>query len=157
MGTIIMSGYTNNDDIATFINTVPPPPYPGNDPAPHVYDLTPTPQIQNRPRLPELRNTHLSHLPDDVTIVKFQTIVREAREIVVGRIKVPTPGNNPHAFILRRYDTDAISLTTMYKVAFPGATEEDERREMDWVRSSYDTSNTNGSRDCDAVRLAGQW
>ena len=118
-------------------------------------------------------------MPDDVTIVKFQTIVRESREIVVGRIKVPTvgiasnlrllqPGNNPHAFILRRYDTDAISLTTMYKVAFPGASEEDERREMDWVcgalglnswqvRSSYDTSNTNGSRDCDAVRLAGQW
>ena len=41
--------------------------------------------------------------------------------------------SNNHAFILRRYDTNAISLTTMYKVAFPGATEEDERREMDWV------------------------
>ena len=60
----IMSTYINNnndDDIATFINTVPPPPYPGNEPAPHVYDLTPTPQLQNRPRLPEIRNTHLTH------------------------------------------------------------------------------------------------
>ena len=43
------------------------------------------------------------------------------------------PGQNSHAFILRRYDTNAVSLTTMYKVAFPGATDEDERREMDWV------------------------
>ncbi len=29
-------------------------------------------------------------VPDDVAIVKFQTIVREGKEIVVGRIKVPT-------------------------------------------------------------------
>jgi hypothetical protein len=29
-------------------------------------------------------------VPEDVTIVKFQTIVREGKEIVVGRIKVPT-------------------------------------------------------------------
>jgi hypothetical protein len=43
---------------------------------------------------------------------------------------------NSHAFILRRYDTDAISLTTMYKVAFPGASEDDEKREMDWVSRS---------------------
>lgn len=78
------------------------------------------------------------------------------------------PGVHSHAFMLRRYDTNAISLSTMYKVAFPGATEEDERREMDWasrlgeqsswqIKSSYDIRNTNGGRGCDAVRLAGQW
>lgn len=81
------------------------------------------------------------------------------------------PGNNAHAFILRRYDTNAISLTTMFKVAFPGASEEDERREMDWVsdgshldksltlqvKSSFDMRDTNGGRGLDAVRLAGQW
>jgi hypothetical protein len=59
--------------------------------------------------------------------------------------------------VLRRYDTDAISLTTMYKVAFPGASEEDEKREMEWVKSSFDTRNTNGDRDNNHVRLAGQW
>ena len=42
-------------------------------------------------------------------------------------------GSNTHAFILRRYDTNAVSLTTMFKVAFPGATEEEEKREMEWV------------------------
>ncbi|ORY27161.1 hypothetical protein BCR39DRAFT_538607 [Naematelia encephala] len=149
---------TMDSDIVAFSNSHPPPPYPGSDLTSGQYDLTPTPQIRNRPRLPEeKRNPHLRALPEDATLVKFQTIVREGKEIVVGRIKVPTPGTNAHAFILRRYDTNAISLTTMYKVAFPGATEEDERREMDWVKSSYDTSNTNGGHGCDAVRLAGQW
>lgn len=77
-------------------------------------------------------------VPEDTAIVKFQTIVREGKEIVVGRIKVPTPGSSSHAFILRRYDTQAISLTTMYKVAFPEAPDEDEKREMDWVSLSGD-------------------
>ena len=61
----------------------------------------------------------------------------------------------------------------MFKVAFPGATDEEEKREMDWVsfkrssradshpfsqvRSSYDTRNTNGGRTGENVRLAGQW
>ena len=49
-----------------------------------------------------------------------------------GKLTIQSGPTN-HAFILRRYDTDAISLTTMYKVAFPGATDEDEKREMDWV------------------------
>ncbi|KAL7424085.1 hypothetical protein Q5752_001670 [Cryptotrichosporon argae] len=143
------------DDVAVFMN-VPPPPYPGHA-HPGTFDLTPTPQSLNRPRLPvDRRNPFLSHLPEDVTIVKFQTIVRENKEIVVGRIKVPTPGETPHAFILRRYDTNAISLTTMFKVAFPGAADQDERREIEWVRSSYDTSGTNGPEN-DQVRLAGQW
>ncbi|WVQ78300.1 hypothetical protein IAT38_000385 [Cryptococcus sp. DSM 104549] len=154
----------------TNYSSIPPPPYPGTtgsalapSPAPATntaaqYDLTPTPYIVNRPRLPEdNRNAHLSDLPEDINIVKFQTIVREGKEIVVGRIKVPIAGPTPHAFILRRYDTDAISLTTMYKVAFPGASEDDEKREMDWVKSSFDTRGTNGGRGSDVVRLAGQW
>ncbi|WWD15950.1 hypothetical protein CI109_100374 [Kwoniella shandongensis] len=142
------------DDISVYSTSVPPPPYPGDQ---AQYDLTPTPHAINRPRLPEdKRNALLRNLPEDVNIVKFQTIVREGKEIVIGRIKVPTPGSSAHAFILRRYDTNAISLTTMYKCAFPGASEEEEKREMDWVRSSFDTRNTNGGRGSDVVRLAGQ-
>jgi hypothetical protein len=56
------------------------------------------------------------------------------------------PGTHTHAFILRRYDTDAISLTTMFKVAFPGATEEEEAREMDWVGDSIESRLINRSR-----------
>ncbi|KAK6902996.1 hypothetical protein I203_108257 [Kwoniella mangroviensis CBS 8507] len=147
-----------HDDIAAFSNSIPPPPPYSAEGAQAQYDLTPLPHHENRPRLPEeRRNPLLTSLPEDVKIVKFQTIVREGKEIVVGRIKVPTPGTSSHAFILRRYDTNAISLTTMYKVAFPGATDEDEKREMDWVKSSFDTRGTNGGRGSDVVRLAGQW
>ncbi|WVR05209.1 hypothetical protein IAU60_002221 [Kwoniella sp. DSM 27419] len=141
----------NTDDIVAYSNSVPPPPYPGDGNHGAQYDLTPTPHTVNRPRLPEdRRNPLLNSLPDDVKIVKFQTIVREGQEIVVGRIKVPIPTNAGHAFILRRYDTNAISLTTMYKVAFPGASEEDERREMEWVCFHWVTGS-------EGVRLAGQW
>lgn len=106
----------------------------------------------------------------DALVVKFQTIVRDGKEIVVGRLKVATvsilffltspsltdvslspyfracclqnlPAPNEHAFILRRYDTGAISVTTMFKAAFPGATEEEEEREMRWVsRASFSPS-----------------
>ena len=56
------------------------------------------------------------------------------------------PGTHTHAFILRRYDTDAISLTTMFKVAFPGATEEEEAREMDWVGDGVESRLMNRSK-----------
>lgn len=112
----------------------------------------------------------------DALVVKFQTIVRDGKEIIVGRLKVPTvsrsllvngcpadarsqllPAPLEHAFILRRYDTGAISVTTMYKAAFPSATAEDEEREMKWIKSSFDMSGMNGSRTCNAVKLAGNW
>lgn len=53
-----------DSDIVAFSNSVPPPPYPGADAPANLdsrhYDLTPTPQILNRPRLPEdKRNPHL--------------------------------------------------------------------------------------------------
>jgi hypothetical protein len=67
------------------------------------------------------------------------------------------PAPLEHAFILRRYDTGAISVTTMYKAAFPSATQEDEDREMKWIKSSFDMSGMNGSRTCAAVKLAGNW
>lgn len=158
----VVNSSSTDADIDTFGQNMPPPPYSGSDEGVGAtghgqYDLTPTPQNLNRPRLPEdKRNQHLRNLPEDVTIVKFQTIVREGKEIVVGRVKVPISASQ-HAFILRRYDTNAVSLTTMFKVAFPGASEDEEKHEMDWVRSSYDTRNTNGGRGNNDVRLAGQW
>jgi len=69
----VMSSTANNantnsvayDDVSDLLNTVPPPPYPGNNPVPPnatSYDLTPTPHSQNRPRLPlNNRNPHLSN------------------------------------------------------------------------------------------------
>lgn len=118
----------------------------------------------NRPELPNrVRNQSLSlsptHLDPDALVVKFQTIVRDTKEIVVGRLKVATdqPSPNEHAFILRRYDTGAISVTTMFKAAFPKATEEEEDREMRWIKSTFDMTGMNGGREPGTVKLAGLW
>jgi len=85
---------TIDEDISSFANTVPPPPY-------SVTGNTGEP----RPKLPEeKRNVHLNtrefvifqprvkliSVPGDAHLVKFQTIVRDGKEIVVGRVKVPT-------------------------------------------------------------------
>lgn len=48
-------------------------------------------------------------------------------------------------------------MTTMFKVAFPGASEAAEKREEDWVVSNFDTRGTNGGRNNAHVRLAGTW
>jgi hypothetical protein len=51
-----------NENLDTLVNTAPPPPYPGTADGVRVgsYDLTPIPQSQNRPRLPEAcRNPRL--------------------------------------------------------------------------------------------------
>jgi hypothetical protein len=71
-------------------------------------------------------------------------------------MKIPTP--NGHAFILRRFDTGAISLTTMYRAAFPGAKDEDEKRETTWVKDNHELLGNNGStKEPKIIRLAGTW
>ncbi|KZT73004.1 hypothetical protein DAEQUDRAFT_684557 [Daedalea quercina L-15889] len=84
--------------------------------------------------------------------VKFQEIVRDGHATIVGRLKIQTPSG--HAFILRRLDTGAISLTTMFRAAFPTANEDHEKQEASWVRATYDLAGTNkGGRE----RFAGTW
>ncbi|KIJ52645.1 hypothetical protein M422DRAFT_26213 [Sphaerobolus stellatus SS14] len=117
----------------------------------------------NTPR-PVLPSRHLNpNFPDilpKLPPVKFQEILREGHTIVVGRLKIATPITPGHAFILRRYDTGAISLTTMFKAAFPTAPEEFEKAESTWVRSNYDVSGANGGSGSDGapkLRLNGTW
>ncbi|KAF8322695.1 hypothetical protein DL93DRAFT_2162817 [Clavulina sp. PMI_390] len=86
-------------------------------------------------------------------IVKFQVITRDKEEITVGRLKIPTPGEG-HAFILRRFDTQAISVSTMIRAAFPTLPDDIEKAETVWVRTAFDTAGANGSG---ARRLAGVW
>lgn len=72
---------------------------------------------------------------------------------------MPTP-NNGHAFILRRYDTGAVSLTTMFRAAFPEASEEDEKNDAAWIKASYDIAGANGGFKGNTrqyLRLAGTW
>ncbi|KAL0954968.1 hypothetical protein HGRIS_003898 [Hohenbuehelia grisea] len=90
--------------------------------------------------------------------VKFQILNCQGEDILVGRLKIETPTPTGHAFILRRYDTNAISLTTMFRAAFPTAADEDEKRETAYVKETYNLTGNNGSaKDTSIIRLAGTW
>lgn len=67
-------------------------------------------------------------------------------------MKIPTPGG--HAFILRRLDTNAISLTTMFRATYPQATEDAEKAEISWIKNNYELSGANKSG---RARFAGTW
>ncbi|KAH9846688.1 hypothetical protein C2E23DRAFT_766678 [Lenzites betulinus] len=107
-----------------------------------------------RPPLPQDHvNPHIRQFDASKSpAVKFQEIVRDGQSTIVGRIKIPTPTG--HAFILRRLDTGAISLTTMFRAAYPTASDEAERGETNWVKMSFDTSGANKSG---KARFAGTW
>ncbi|KAH9002882.1 hypothetical protein EDB86DRAFT_2893616 [Lactarius hatsudake] len=99
-----------------------------------------------RPPLPlEHLNPHIKTFDSaNVPTVKFQEIIRE------GQSTIPSG----HAFILRRLDTGAISLTTMFRAAFPTASDESERVEANWVKANYDNS---GGNRAGKARFAGTW
>ncbi|EGN98710.1 hypothetical protein SERLA73DRAFT_152557 [Serpula lacrymans var. lacrymans S7.3] len=111
-----------------------------------------------RPTLPlRHENPHLKTLDSDkLPPVKYQMLDRDGHEVLVGRMKIPTPTG--HAFILRRFDTGAISLTTMFRAAFPTAGDIEEKKEIAWVKEAYDLSGNNGSlKEPTIIRLAGTW
>jgi hypothetical protein len=72
--------------------------------------------------------------------------------VQVGRMKIPTPGG--HAFILRRLDTNAISLTTMFRATYPQASEDAEKAEINWIKNNYELS---GANKTGRARFAGTW
>ncbi|KAI0635961.1 hypothetical protein C8Q77DRAFT_1170434 [Trametes polyzona] len=108
----------------------------------------PRPELPRQHANPHIRQIDASKPP----AVKFQEIVRDGQSTIVGRIKIPTPTG--HAFILRRLDTGAISMTTMFRAAFPTASDEAEKGETNWVKLSFDTSGANKSG---KARFAGTW
>ncbi|KAF8992837.1 hypothetical protein BDQ17DRAFT_1368995 [Cyathus striatus] len=90
--------------------------------------------------------------------VKYQILNCQGTDILVGRLKIETPTPSGHAFILRRFDTGAVSLTTMFRAAFPNAADDDEKKEVQWVKENYDLTGNNGSsKEPHITRLAGTW
>ncbi|KAI0310301.1 hypothetical protein OF83DRAFT_1088459 [Amylostereum chailletii] len=86
--------------------------------------------------------------------VKVQGIIQDDQSIIVARMKIPTPKG--YSFIIRRLDTDAISLTTMFRAAFPTADNDAEKGESAWVKAKYEVSGLNdgsGGKAC----FAGTW
>ncbi|PWN46743.1 hypothetical protein IE53DRAFT_407811 [Violaceomyces palustris] len=96
----------------------------------------------SRPTLPTDRNPRLQD-HDDVP-VKLQVIRREGKNIIIGRVKLPTVNGSDHAFLLKRFDTNAIAASSMFRLAFPYADGEAESGEMRYLDARYDTDRANG-------------
>ncbi|KAN0061483.1 hypothetical protein ACQY0O_006330 [Thecaphora frezii] len=97
-----------------------------------------------RPALPTEKNPRLENHPEQP--VRLQLIEREEQEIIVGRVKLPSVNGHDHAFLLKRFDTDAVAASSMYRVAFPFANEAAEATEMKYLESRYNTDVANGGR-----------
>ncbi|KAE9407702.1 hypothetical protein BT96DRAFT_82104 [Gymnopus androsaceus JB14] len=114
-----------------------------------------------RPKLPlEHKNPNVALILSSGNLppVKYQILNCQGNDILVGRLKIETSTGTGHAFILRRYDTGAVSLTTMFRAAFPKADDQSEKDEVQWVKENYDLSGNNGSsKDPSITRLAGTW
>ncbi|KAF5377334.1 hypothetical protein D9757_008029 [Collybiopsis confluens] len=114
-----------------------------------------------RPPLPfHCANSNIKHIlaSGNLPPVKYQILSCQGQDILVGRLKIETSTGSGHAFILRRYDTGAVSLTTMFRAAFPKADEQSEKDEVQWVKETFDLTGNNGSsKDTSITRLAGTW
>ena len=65
--------------------------------------------------LPTRTNPRLSEVKSRQ--VKLQVIRREDKEIIIGRIKLPTVNGAEHGFLLKRFDTNAIAGSSMFRLA----------------------------------------
>ncbi|KAJ6531752.1 hypothetical protein B0H19DRAFT_1081725 [Mycena capillaripes] len=122
-------------------------------------DISKAAEKAPRPPLPrQHQNAHIKDIDSSNIVVKYQILNCQGNDILVGRLKVDTPTPSGHAFILRRFDTGAVSLTTMFRAAFPNSSDEAEKREVQWVKDTYDLTGNNGSsKDTSITRLAGTW
>ncbi|KAJ1596940.1 hypothetical protein NDA14_001419 [Ustilago hordei] len=96
----------------------------------------------NRPKLPTSKNPRLREV--DQAVVKLQIIKREGHDIIIGRVKLPTVNGQDHAFLLKRFDTNAMAASSMFRLAFPFANGKAEAAEMQFLDAQYDTNRANG-------------
>ncbi|KAJ1024929.1 hypothetical protein NDA18_004215 [Ustilago nuda] len=96
----------------------------------------------NRPKLPTSKNPRLREV--DQAVVKLQIIKREGHDIIIGRVKLPTVNGQDHAFLLKRFDTNAMAASSMFRLAFPFANSKAEAAEMQFLDAQYDTNRANG-------------
>jgi len=71
--------------------------------------------------------------------VKTQELkLEDGSTIVIARVKVPTPkGISGH--LIRRFDTDALSASSLFRAAFPNAEDDAEQEEMTYLIKKYNT------------------
>lgn len=81
-------------------------------------------------------------------------------QIGIARVKVPVPPGVP-GHIIKRFDTNAVSASSMFRAAFPTATEQDEASEMRWIttgsRGKYGDTAKAGNEHNETQKLSGTW
>lgn len=79
--------------------------------------------------------------------IKTQVLQLEDGPIIlIVRRKVPVPkGVSGH--LIKRTDTEAISASSMFRVAFPLASAEEEAQEMEWIATQFDTKRAGNDAD----------
>ncbi|KAE8212830.1 hypothetical protein CF327_g3566 [Tilletia walkeri] len=117
--------------------------------APRVSKSAASADTKSRSARPDLPKGTNSALPDTDVPVKLQIIEREGKDIIIGRVKLPLPTSPPtgtadHAFLLKRFDTNALAASAMFKIAFPYAGSEEERTEMEYLERRFDCDAANG-------------
>ena len=107
-------------------------------------ELTPAQIAAVQARPPLTTSQRNTVLPDEDIPVKLQVIQREGAKIIIGRVKLPTPTKGGHGFILKRFDTNAIAASSMFRLAYPFASAEHEEEEMLYLEQRYETDLANG-------------
>lgn len=102
-----------------------------------------SPKEGYRPALPTERNPLIPTTPSPVKLQSIRRSTlntegeRESKDVVIGRIKMPSPTGSGHSFLLKRFDTGGIAANYMFKLAFPQASREEEEHEMKWLAQVY--------------------
>ncbi|GAA6058601.1 hypothetical protein JCM10212_004012 [Sporobolomyces blumeae] len=80
--------------------------------------------------------------------------------IGIARVKVPVPKGTP-GHIIKRFDTNAVSASSMFRAAYPTASEQDEAAEMRWIttgsRGKYGDTAAAGNEADETKKLSGTW
>ncbi|KAM0788485.1 hypothetical protein ACM66B_001618 [Microbotryomycetes sp. NB124-2] len=94
--------------------------------------------------------------------VKTQTLNlnNNADTITIARTKVPVPKGVP-GHIIKRFDTGAVSASSLFRAAFPTASLNDEATEMAWIREGskgkYGDTYKAGAEHDETQKLSGVW
>lgn len=76
--------------------------------------------------------------------------------ITIARVKAPTPeGVSGH--LIKRFDTDAVSASSFFRVAFPSSSQAAEEAEMAYLRSVHDAVAAGAEHPGSEARLTGTW
>ncbi|KAH8925684.1 hypothetical protein BT69DRAFT_1091560 [Atractiella rhizophila] len=84
--------------------------------------------------------------------------------ILIARVRIPMPkgkDSNALGHVIKRFDTDSLSASSLFKAAFPNASDDEFQSEMDWIKSGNygDTAHSNREDDANTSSgiLAGTW